>query len=213
MPVYLLIYFLLLFVAAVLALLPGRYDRSLYFIAALLFSDLVEELIHFYTNKYIVYHLFVPVYYDLFACYFLANIPVKKVQTVLAWSLIVFPVLSLALSFFKTGFDQFPSYQINSISVLLILICLIALYAMNIEDETPIIRRPIFWISISTLIFYSSDFIVIGLRSYLSRYDKPLADSLNQTVQRGLNYLYYLLIIIGMLLCTRSAGKSSSPSS
>ena len=74
MPAFLVIYAVLLFVAAVLTLLPARYDKTLYFIAALLFCDLIEELIHFYTDRYIVYHLFVPVYYDLFACYFLANI-------------------------------------------------------------------------------------------------------------------------------------------
>lgn len=211
MSVDLLIYYLLLFLAAILALLPARYDRSVYFIFALLLTALVEELFFHYVHDYIIYHLYVPVYYDLFVCYFIANIRIRRMRYLLGWSLVVFPVFSLVLSTL-TGFQLFPSYQINSISVLLILICLIALYTMDVEDETPIVRRPLFWISISTLIFYSSDFIVIGLRSYLSKYNKDLADSLNQTVQRGLNYLYYLLIIIGML-CSRSARKSLSPSS
>ena len=218
MATYLIIYYFLLFIAAVLTLLPARYDKSIIWISILLFISLAEELVFEYLvlnskNQYfIIYHIYVPVYYTLFALYFYQNILIEKVRRFIFWSIILFFLGSISWSFFNTGFSQFPGLQINVAGFLLIILSLIGLYTMDATDRTPILKRSFFWISISTLIFYSSDFIIIGLKSYLSKYDKPLATVLNQFINVGLNYLYYLLIIIGMI-CSRSTRKYLAHSS
>jgi hypothetical protein len=210
MPIYLLTYYLLLFFAAILTLPPARYDKSLYFITALLLCSLVEELIHASVKTYLVYHIYVPIYYDLFMAYFLANIPLKKIRFALIFTMVAFPIVSLWLSYpFTMPPDKEPGFQINMGGILMIVWCLIGLYYLNVEDETPLYKRPLIWICISTIIFYSSILIVLGISNYVS---KDLMDHYLRPVRIGLVLFYYLLMTIGML-CSLSPRKSLAPSS
>lgn len=209
-----LIYYLLLLIACIVSIPPARQDKRLWVFYAVLASSLAEELIfeiiYLYDGKkyFIIYHLYAPVYFTLFAAYFYLVLPMKKIRWFILAS-IVFYVLGSIFAYEKGGgFFQFPGLKIDALGFLLIPICLLSLYTLDVKDLSPILSRPLFWISVATFIFYTSDFVVIGLKSYLAHYNDKRANSIAGILNFANNYLYYLLIVIGMI-CSRPARKSS----
>jgi len=209
-------YYVLLLIATVIVISPARRDRRLWPFFAVLASSLTEELIFeaifLYTgHKYfLIYHIYAPVYYSLFAWYFFLVLPVGKIRNLIPYS-IGFYIGGAIAAYFNGGKNfLFPGLEIDILGFLLIPLCLLSLYTLNVTDLSPIHSRPVFWISVATFIFYTSDFVVIGLKSYLGNYNDVRANTLARTLNFANNYLYYLLIIIGMI-CSRPARKSSQP--
>ncbi len=125
------------------------------------------------------------------------------------FSIIFFAITSLIITFSNKGYNNFPGIQLNIIAVLLIMNSLVILYTLDAKDKTPIYQRPIFWITTSTLIFYCSLFALNGTYNYLLKNNESLAKKLNLLINNNLNFMYYLLLIIG-LLCSKQNKKYSS---
>ncbi|UAY51549.1 hypothetical protein [Ferruginibacter albus] len=219
MKLSLIIYYIILFTACILSVIRIKHDRRLLVFAILLITSLSEELLFEVLeykkvgkNFYFIYHFFAPVYYGLFAYYFSLAVPKGKIRNSIRISIPLFTIATLAISFSQESFKVFPGVQLNIIGVLLIINSLIALFQLDVRDRTPLLRRPIFWISISTLFFYSVLFSLNGFFNYLMKHNFNLAVNLYQLLNNNLNYLYYLLIIIGML-CSKPIQKYSLQSS
>lgn len=217
MKITFLVYYFLLFVACIVTVWPARQDRRLWLFFAVLASSLAEELIfellRLYTGQkyFIIYHLYAPVYYSLFAGYFYLIMPVKKIRNLIPYSIGFYVGGSIAAYLNGGNLFLFPGLKIDVLGFLLIPLCLLSLYTLNVKDLSPIYKRPLFWISVATFIFYTSDFVVIGLKAYLSGHKDQGANQLVDNLNVANNYLYYLLLIIGMLLCSRPARRLSSP--
>jgi hypothetical protein len=211
-----LIYYLLLLAACIVTLGPARTDRTLWFFFSVLATSLAEELIFesirlLTGHKYfVIYHLYAPVYYCLFAAYFYRVMPPGKVRKAIPYSMGFYVGGSLAAWLASGDLFLFPGLKIDLLGFLLIPLCLLSLYTLDINDFSPILSRPLFWISVSTFIFYTSDFVVIGLKTYLAGYGDQRANNLARTLNIANNYLYYLLIIIGMI-CSKPARRLSPP--
>ena len=212
----LVIYYCLLLLAALLTIPPARRDRRLWFFFAVLATALLEELVFefllLYTGKkyFLIYHLYAPLYYSLFALYFYFTIPTKAVTRFIPWS-IAFYCCGSALAWWNGGgLFLFPGLKIDILGFLLIPLCFIALYTLDAQDHTPITSRPLFWVSIATFIFYTSDFVVIGLKSYIGTYSDQRAKNVTTLLNFINNYLYYTIISIGMIWA-RPVRKFSQP--
>lgn len=218
MDIYLYIYYVLLLLACIVTVPPARHDRRIWPFFAVLATSLAEELIFEVILKitghkyFVIYHLYAPVYYILFSWYFYLILPVKKIRRAIPYSIGFYVGGSIATWVNGGGDFMFPGLKLEIMGFLLIPLCLLALYHMDVSDFSPIHSRPLFWICVSTFIFYSSDFVVIGLKAYLGTYNDQRAKNVTVILNFVNNYVYYLLITIGML-CSGPARRSSRPSS
>jgi hypothetical protein len=211
------IYYVLLFIATIASFICIKKDRRLLAFSLLLLFSLIEELCFEYLRLktghqyFVIYHFYAPVYYSLFACYYCLNVESKFLKKSLALSIPLFWIATAILSLSHHNYNNFPGIQLNLIGILIIMASLIVMFNIDVRDKYPIYQRPVFWISLSTLIFYSGLFLLNGVYGYLLKNNEDLAKRLNAIVNNNLNYLYYLLIIIGMV-CSKPVKKYSLPS-
>jgi hypothetical protein len=218
MKINFIIYYVVLTTACLLSVIRIKHDRRLLVFSAMLICSLAEELLfefledsHICQNCFFIYHIYLPIYYCLFAFYFSLTIPTGKIRTLMRLSIPFFAILTLALSLSHGNFKNFPGVQLDIMSVLLIINSIIVLFLLDATDITPLYRRPVFWIAASTMIFYTVLFLLNGFFDYLFNNDKDLARDLNKFLNNNINYLYYLLIIIGMI-CSKPRKRYSSQS-
>jgi hypothetical protein len=218
MKINFIIYYIILFIAFLLSVFRIKHDKKLLVFSIMLAITLFQELLGGYlefkktgNRIFFIYHIFAPVYYGLFAFYFSSTIPQGRIRSLLRWSIPFFTVLSICISFGQKSMDTFPGIQLNIMSMLLIAGSMAVLFQLDVRDQMPLFRRPIFWISISTMFFYAALFSLDGFVNYLMTHDPKLGNDLTIFLNINLNYLYYLLIIIGML-CSKPRMKYSPPS-
>ena len=100
----------------------------------------------------------------------------------------------------------FPSFQYNISGFLLTIFSIIVLFTLPVKIDIPITRRPIFWFCVAFVIFYPSQFILNGFINYIEKYKPGILIDLPDIVYFGLNYLLYILLIIGFL-CLKQTKK------
>ena len=218
MRINFIIYYIILFIALLLSVARIKHDKKLLVFSIMLACTLFQEILGGYlefkkagNHIFFIYHIFAPVYYGLFACYFSSAMPYGRARSLLRLSIPLFAALSICISFWQGSVESFPGIQLNIMSILLIAGSMTVLFQLDVRDKMPLFHRPIFWISISTMFFYAALFSLDGFVNYLSAHDPKLGNDLTVFLNINLNYLYYLLIIIGML-CSKPRMKYSLPS-
>jgi hypothetical protein len=205
--IQILTYYLILATAAVLSFIKTKNDKRLLIFSTLLLLSLIEELYFewlLYKNKdesfYIIYHLFLPVYYGLFTWYLVQYLKKRLLKNVFLISIGIFGVTSISISFKLYHFTDYPSLPFNILGVLLIVDCLVILINLDVSDNISILNKPVFWIGVSTILFYSGTFSLMGFYNYLLKHrPKNEVNELQNSINVILNYLYYLFISFGMI--------------
>lgn len=210
-----IIYYIILTIACIMAVIRIKHDNRLLVFSILLICTLIEELVFEFLEQthrserfYFIYHIYAPIYYALFAYYYSLTIPQGVARILMRISIPIFTIATIWISLSAKSLNSFPSIQLDIIGILLIIDSLIALFQLDVENHVPIFRKPVFWIGVSTLLFYSILFSLYGFENYLIQHNPKLINRLTTLINNNLNYLYYLLIVIG-LLCSKPTEKYS----
>lgn len=212
MSLYYIIYHGLILIALVIAFISfikGQQSSGL--LALLLFATLAVELfVHLLYERgqpfVWAYHGFVVLEYGLLVFYYAANIGFKLMQKLARWSVPLFAIFSLAVSWLIYRFNAFPGINLNVEGIILFLLYTHLLFNLDVADERPIFKHPQFWIALGILAFFGGTFLFHGIYTPLFDLDQGAALKLFGIINRPLNLFLYGCLIAG-LLCTLQKTK------
>lgn len=154
-----------------------------------------------------IFNIYVPlelIFYFLLFRYLIAN---EKIKLLLLVFLIVFVAFSAANILFFQGLHTFNNYTLSLGSVV-IASCVLAYYKQLLNSSNPeqLIRVPMFWISTGLLLFYTCNFVFMGLFHYILGVSMVLASQLFMIIII-LNILMYTLFTIGIISAAKQYKK------
>ncbi len=179
------------------------HKRYLCLLLVLVFTEMVEAYVYVAILKGAkfswLYHLFVPVEYVLLALYFRLAIKIPVVKKILVFSIPIFTVTSLLISWQLYHFKSFPGVNITTEGFLLFISCVILLFNLDVTNEESIRFNPDVWISIGILMFEGGTFFYNCVYTRLLVLDPKAALRLFGLINKPLNLCLYTLINIGLL--------------
>ncbi len=206
------LYYALLVTAFALSLVKSKRIKRLGLISLLLFFSILSEISSDYfryianTNRYAPYHFYIPIEYSLVTLYYSYLIPINWVKKLLIITIPVFIISSLLISLYGEKIYEFPSWQYNMDGSLIIIWSVIGLFNLPFNPEKSIFRRSQFWFCIAFMILFSGQFFMNGFFNPLNNSNPDLTKKLIFIIYYTLNYLFYSLIIVG-LLCSKPTRK------
>jgi hypothetical protein len=151
------------------------------------------------------YHLFNPIEYTGFCLYFLATHYSQKPKFWVKYSIPIYIIASLSISFFVyhvgkvQNRNAMPALNINLEGLLLFIVYTYLLFSL--DEDMPVYLTGDFWISVGVMSFFGGASIFLGLYSILFKINYEGTMGLFGLIARPLNIVLYCCIIIG-LLCT-----------
>ena len=209
------LYYILLVIAFAISYVCSKNDKALVIIYWLfLFSILSENVSDYFRHineakRYSPYHFYIPIEYSLVTFYFSRQLKIKWLKKVLPWTIPIFILYSIAISVFVQGTEEFPSWQYNVDGILIIIWCVISLFNLPLNPEVTIYKTFQFWFCIAFMLLFSGQFFMNGFFNPLQETNPGITQKLIFIVYYILNYLFYTLIIFG-LLCSRQTTKYTS---
>jgi hypothetical protein len=173
-------------------------EKGLSIFPALLGLGIVTEVcVHFLLAKnglpyIIIYHVYIPLEYTLWMLYFRAVTQNKLIRTLQVYSIYLFVLLCLVLSIIYIPVDKFPNLQLNLEGILLIIWATSSIFTIEYYPNVNIFSRPVFWICVGVLIYYTGSFSFMGVYNYITANKAALGKVLK----------IYLLIIPNCILYT-----------
>lgn len=167
MDVLQIIYFCFLFLSLVLSIVCKKTEKGLVVFKFLfgfsILTEIASRLLAYYNiDRFFVYHIFVPLEYSLWVYYFYTVIDKSIIKKIILYSVFAFIVFSAVGTFTFVGIKKFPSFQLNIEGLFLIIIATYALFNINVSEHISITARPVFWISVSVILYYSLIFTFMG---------------------------------------------------
>jgi len=157
---------------------------------------IVEGIGMYMVARHIVNHWM----YNFFTCFeflfysyiYLQLIENPKWKRVIAWSMVVYPVLFLLNIFFVEGFLRFHTITYRVGSVMVVFWCYLYLrQLMRSPAFLPIFRNPVFWITTGLLFFYTGFFFYMSA-AYILLYTKLVIDRVIwEAISGTLNVILY----------------------
>lgn len=145
-----------------------------------------------------MYHLYALFEYAMFCIYFMQLVR-GKISRLILYSIPVFSIISLSISYWYYHFATFPGANINTEGVFVCIICTYVLLNLDIHRFSAIHKNPDFWISLGLLIFFAGTFFSNGLYTYLLYLDSQRAKQLFDIINKPFNLILYSCFIIGFL--------------
>lgn len=172
-----LLYLLLLLTASVFGLTQfkrqGLQFRIFVCYFALIFtSEVLTRVIgYYYQTSMPIYHVLVPLqmlfYSFFFSLLFTSGNPRKIVVIVGLFA----SLLSIANSLFWQSVFEMPSNAIILLSLLTITLVMLSFrHLLNHPSETKLLRTPLFWFNVGSLVFYGYTFLFIGFYNLFGIY-------------------------------------------
>jgi hypothetical protein len=205
-------YITLMFIAFLLSVYTWKkFDSKVIYIVLVLLLGLITEFIVILIKAQkidhaVLYHIYIPAEYTLFALFFRTKTAKKKIDRVILYSVPGYIITSLILSAFFYHFKGFPSLNSNIEGFLIIIWSVWLLNSFDGFEETSIFMKPTLWLCMGLIVFYAGNFIFNSYYNHIKNTDKALAKMLNEYINNGLNIFLYLTMSISFL-CTRRAGK------
>jgi hypothetical protein len=193
---YYLLYFVSLGISWLFSIIFRKQEKGLFIIPYLLSLSLLVEIVtrvmsNGGLNNIFIYHIYIPLEYGLWAIYFYHVNSSGRVKKAIKFSVPLFIILSLILSFKVVSFSVFPNLQLNIEGVLLIVWAIISIFTVEITHAN-LFSRPVFWICVGVLVFYCAIFTFVGIYNYILDYKSSLFES----------FKIYLLVIPNCFLYT-----------
>ncbi|MXV14280.1 hypothetical protein [Hufsiella ginkgonis] len=209
MKIYAFVYLGLIVLSLVLACWSYKkgYRPSLY-LAILLSLTLLTEL-YVATSKARsfgwAYHLYNPFEYALLCVYFLKAGPDGRFKTLIQYSIPLYFVFSLTVSFLN-GFRSIPAFNITVENILLLAIFSYLLFKLDPPGAGKVYAHPDFWVAVAFMIF-SGGVVMLGLYPYLLTIGPQAARKLFGMVMAPLNIWLYMCLCIGSLCVVKGRWK------
>ncbi|HEV8081903.1 MAG TPA: hypothetical protein VGP55_01805 [Chitinophagaceae bacterium] len=206
------LYYILLVIAVVLAYINSKNDKRLVIICWLLFFSIMTESASDYfrsfaeTKRYTPYHFYIPIEYCLVTFYLSGLLQISWLKKLLKISILFFIIFSVIISIYLQEINEFPSWQYNIEGTLIIIWCVISLFNLPLNPDMNIFKTFQFWFCIAFMVMFSGQFFMNGFFNSLKNTNPELIKKLIFIVYYVLNYLFYTLIIFG-LLCSRPTRK------
>lgn len=211
MPNTKIIYFILLSVSFILSLFSDwKSFKDLKVLAVLLFFSILSELLAYTSHLtdysyYIVYNIYLPLEYVLYAYYFSLNFKNSLVRKIFLFSIPVFVIVSIIFSVL-IGFRKYPGLQINIEGIFLIVQAIIGLFSIEPKINSKITSIPFFWICVAVLVYHSGIFTYNGLYHYVMEQNSSLGRKLSFYILQISNYILYICFSIAFV-CSRLIKK------
>ncbi len=207
MPFERYVYYILMVVAFAVACVRSKNEKSFKIICWLLFFSILTETASDYfrafddKKKYIPYHFYIPFEYCLVTFYLSVLLQIRWVKRILIVSIPVFLITSALISIYWNDVEDLPSWQYNIEGTLIIIWCIINLFNLPPDPVGNIFKTFQFWFCVAFMIMFSGQFFLNGFFNPLQNRNPEVKQNLS-LVYLVLNYLFYTLIIFG-LLCSR----------
>lgn len=206
------LYYVLLVLAFAISYVRSKNDKALVIIYWLFLFSILSETVSDYfrysdeAKRYCSYHFYIPIEYSLVTLYFSRQLKIPWLKKVLPLTIPVFVLYSIIISVFVQGVEEFPSWQYNVDGTLIIIWCVISLFNLPLNPEVTIYKTFQFWFCIAFMLLFSGQFFMNGFFNQLKEANPDIITKLIFIVYYILNYLFYTLIIFG-LLCSRQTRK------
>jgi len=182
--------------------LPRPYKLVLYLIAIASFC----ECYGYYLGKYLrqhnvwVFNLFMPIDFSLIGLtgiYMLKNKLLKRI-------FLFFLILNIIIWIINIAANTI--YVFATISMIIGCAIMVMLYIIlllnNILFNSNVLKQPIFWLSLSSILFYGCDIPYMGMNVYLSTHMPAMALQLSK-INFILDIIRYPLVAISFILLGR----------
>lgn len=204
MPFTHVLYYVFMLASLLCAYWLARKEERYYILCLLLFLSVVTEIVVdvFKAGNrayHVIYHWYIPVEYALMALFFAQQNIAGAVKRAVLISIPVFVFVSAFISGFIIRPPQFPSVQFNIEGLLLITISVYTLFTIEVNGLKPFYTFSIFWICSGIILFHAGLFLFNGAYNYLLSSETEEARYLHTLINTNLQYLLYLLWIIGFL--------------
>lgn len=203
------VYYVLLFLSLVMSFRASlKIIKGLKWIRIMLCIAFVTEFINEFIDYYshygsILSHFYLIVEHICLSMFIMANLAMKKVNSLIKVIAIVFSVTSAAISIFYQNFMSYPGLQYNINCFIIITWCCLLMLKIEIRESIPISKLPLFWLLSGVLLFYSGIFFFNGSYSYIFKVNKSLAFELRKWINLTLNYIFYIIWTYSFLCSIR----------
>jgi len=195
--------FFTLLAAAFLSYLVTLRGKVLYWRIILLYLSLIAvtslaaNYLRFFSqvkNNLFLFHVYTPAEYVVLCWLYYSIIVNRVVKNMIFFSIPGFIALSVFFSIFIQRFDANDSFVIIIESILIISWSLFFLReVLLLQQETSVIKYPLFWVSIGMLFYFVGDLFVEGLLDYLIKHSPDLA---KRVYSFGYIFKYLLFILL-----------------
>jgi hypothetical protein len=185
-----------------------KIDRKVIYIAIVLLLGLITEFIVLFiktqkADHSVLYHVYLPAEYTLFALFFRTKTAKKKIDRFILYSIPCYIFTSIILSALFYHFKGLPSLNFNIGGFLIIIWSVWLLNSFDEFEETSIFMKPALWLCMGLIVFYAGTFIFTGYYTYLKKTDELLATKLNGYINNGLNIFLYFTMSISFICSVR----------
>ena len=206
------VYHILIFSALSTALLTFKYHKSFYLVILLVISVVVEVFVNishyiFGHSYFWIYTLYLPVEHYLIMQY------LKTIQKPIfhKWSnvlMFLYLVLTSIIWIIEGGVNQFPTHLYNFHGVIVTIFSIQIILNMKVQNNS-ILKSMHFWVLGGFILFYPSMFSMNILHDQILQNDSEFLKTFRSIFMKVINYLLYIMIIIGFL-CAKAMKPMSS---
>jgi len=215
MLVFLYIVFIALAFLGSILLYDRRNPAYLRIFSIILGCDLIIEIaanyllkpLHLHSNNGL-YNVAMLIEFWGYAYYYSYVIQSRLVKKIISVYLVLFPVIWVVLVFLVQSFNFWNSYLSVIGSLVLIILSACMYYQIFTADKLIKLTTSFgFWIATGLIIFYSCNFVYLGMLNYLSIKYRGLASNLLQLLQ-VLNIVYYAIVLYAFICLWNSTKKA-----
>jgi hypothetical protein len=156
-------------------------------------------------NNLFIFHIATPLEYSVLALLYRSVIVNGMVKKIIAFSIPLFIVVSIASSIFLQPLTTNNSNTIILASVIIVFLTLFFLRETLLLQQVTVLHQfPMFWVSVGILFYYTGNLIIEGMLNYMITHSMELA---RRTFMIGyiFKYLLFILFIIGAFFSRTSS--------
>ena len=142
----------------------------------------------------LLYRIYIPLEYLLLTLLLAKNAAKVYMSRLLYYALGGYLLFVVGYFFFTSNQAGYPGLMYNVNCALLTVYASLQLLTINVVNDTPILKLPLFWLYTAIVVFYSGIFFYNAVFEYLNINSPQMANSLRLVVNLNINYLFYLLL-------------------
>ena len=178
------------------------YLRYLQFLLAIgLVFEVSSEILALHNiNTNFLDHLYQPIELVFLSVIYYHAIGKRSIRKMIGIVVPITVMISIISSVWLEGVENPNTASFIVGSTLIVILSIIYKYQLFTSPPTreSLLANPFFWINTANLFFYCGTFFQMGLDSYIRKGNAVLADQLH-IINHGLNYMLYVLYLIGLL--------------
>ena len=176
------------------------------FAAAIMLTDFLADTVN---NNLFLYHFLTPIQYCFLGMMYASAIKVNRLKHVIECSVVLFVLISISFTVFVQPLTAYNSYTVLLNYVMLTVFVLLYLKQMLVmQDDKPISRKPLFWISTGILFHSVGNIFLEGVSNYLIS-NMHSHFLLFTSITAILNYLLFLSFLVAFIVSNRSESDTA----